>query len=114
MGRAKHPCAEHGCPVPVPHGTSRCPEHTRERDRTRGTSTARGYGKTHRDTRTALAPLVATGRATCWRCGLPIAPGDPWDLGHHDTDRSITMGPEHANTCNRSAAGRSSHGLAPR
>jgi hypothetical protein len=26
--RAPHPCASPGCPVIVPHGTSRCPTHT--------------------------------------------------------------------------------------
>lgn len=114
MPRAKHPCAEAGCPTPVPHGTSRCPTHTRDRDRARGSRQARGYNSDHDRTRRALAPLVATGRATCWRCGLPIHPGEPWDLGHDDHDRSITRGPEHASTCNRSAAGRASHGLAPR
>ena len=114
MPRAKHPCAEPNCPTPVPHGTSRCPQHTRARDRARGTPKQRGYGAEHQRTRRALAPLVAAGHATCWRCGLPIHPSEPWDLGHDDHDRSITRGPEHAYTCNRSAAGRASHGLAPR
>ena len=114
MPRAKHPCAEAGCPTPVPHGTSRCPTHTRDRDRARGTTKARGYTGQHRTTRDALTPLHQAGALTCWRCGEPIAPNEPMDLGHDDHDRTITRGPEHANDCNRSAAGRSSHGLAPR
>ena len=112
MARAKHPCRD--CPRPVPAGTARCPEHTRAHDRARGTKAQRGYGRDHDRLRRALAPIVEAGRATCWRCGLPIQPGDPWDLGHDDYNRSITRGPEHAYTCNRSAAGRASHGLPPR
>ena len=112
MARAKHPCRD--CPRPVPAGIARCPEHTRAHDAKRGTRQQRGYGRDHDRLRRALAPIVAAGRATCWRCGLPIQPGDPWDLGHDDHDRAITRGPEHANTCNRSAAGRAAHGLEPR
>lgn len=112
MARALHPCRD--CHRPVPAGTTRCPEHARAHYRKRATSTQRGYGTTHQRLRRALAPLVLSGRATCWRCGLPIQPNEAWDLGHDDADRSITRGPEHANTCNRSAAGRASHGLKPR
>ena len=113
MARAKHPCREQGCTVPCPPGVSRCPEHTRARDRARGTTAQRGYGTSHQRLRRALSPIVQAGRATCWRCGLPIAPDEAWDLGHDDEDRTITRGPEHAYTCNRSAAGRAAHGLAP-
>lgn len=113
MARAKRPCANPGCPTPVPHGTSRCPEHTRARDRARGTSTQRGYGSGYQRLRASLAPIVEAGRATCWRCGTPIDRLEAWHLGHADNDRSIIRGPEHAR-CNLSAAGRASHGLAPR
>src|SRR5699024_4365052 len=113
MARAKHPCREQGCTVPCPPGVSRCPEHTRAHDRARGTTAQRGYGTSHQRLRRALSPIVQAGRATCWRCGLPIAPDEAWDLGHDDEDRTITRGPEHAYTCNRSAAGRAAHGLAP-
>jgi hypothetical protein len=41
----------------------------------------------------------------CWRCGKFIAPGSPWDLGHHDHDRSIYMGAEHRK-CNRGTSAR--------
>lgn len=112
MPRAPHPCPERGCTTPVPAGTSRCPEHTRALDRARGTTRQRGYGAEHRALRRALAPIVAQGLATCWRCGLPIAPSDAWHLGHAE-DRAITMGAEHA-SCNLSAAGRASHGLKPK
>lgn len=114
MPRAKTPCLAPGCPVPVPPGTSRCATHARERDRARATTKQRGYTGPHRTARDRLSPLHQAGALTCWRCGNTIRPEEPMDLGHDDNDRSITRGPEHANTCNRSAAGRSSHGLEPR
>ena len=69
-----------------------------------GTS-ARGYGGKHQALRKRLAVLVASGRAVCWRCGRAIYPGQSWDLGHDDRDRTIYRGPEHAR-CNRSSGAR--------
>ena len=51
--------------------------------------------------RRALVPLVASGNAVCWRCGLPIGLGQLWDAGHpsdlalggHPAGRTL---PEHA------------------
>ena len=54
----------------------------------------------HRLTRKALVPVVAAGGVNCVRCGEPIEPGTPWDLGHDDHDPSVHSGPEHAK-CNR-------------
>jgi hypothetical protein len=65
---------------------------------------ARGYGEAHKATRARYAALVATGLAVCARCGKPIAPGAPFDLGH-TTDRTGWTGPEHPK-CNRVAGGR--------
>ena len=31
----------------------------------------------------------------CARCGHPIEPGTPWDLGHVDGDKTRYQGPEH-------------------
>ena len=63
----------------------------------------RKYGQAlHRNTRKALVPLVAAGGVNCVRCGEPIEPGTPWDLGHDDRDPSVISGPEHAG-CNRTA-----------
>lgn len=72
--------------------------------RTRGSTTARGYGTTHQALRRQWAPRVATGTVTCWRCGKLINATEPWDLGHDDHDRTRYRGPEHAGRCNRSAA----------
>lgn len=69
-------------------------------------TTARGYGASHRRLREQWRPIVDAGGVMCWRCGEQIAPGTPWDLGHDDGDRRLYRGPEHANQCNRAAAGR--------
>lgn len=65
---------------------------------------ARKYGALHRRRREIAAVAVAKGEAVCWRCGLPIDPSEPWELGHDDEGREHA-GPEHR-YCNRSAAGR--------
>jgi hypothetical protein len=57
----------------------------------------------HKAQRRRWAPLVAAGQVCCVRCGLWIAPGTPWVLGHTD-DRTGWIGPEHR-ACNRAAAG---------
>jgi hypothetical protein len=66
---------------------------------------ARGYGGRHQAIRAQLTPLVATGRARCARCGELIQPGELWDLGHVDGDRSRYAGAEHRR-CNRATSGR--------
>lgn len=67
------------------------------------------YGSTHKQTRRAWAPRVATGTVICsWPgCGLPILPGEPWDLGHLDGRPGVYAGPQHA-SCNRKTGGRKS------
>ena len=77
-----------------------------------GRTTALGYGYTHQQERKRLEPYVAQGGYTCTRyghpqfphCPGPIAPGDEWELGHDDTDKSRYTGPEHK-ACNRRAGG---------
>lgn len=99
------------CPIPgCPHLTAggRCPAHARAQDKARGTRQQRGYNAEHDRLRRKLAPLVARGQARCARCGEPISPTEPWDLGHTE-DRTAWTGPEHANRCNRAAGGRAAH-----
>lgn len=67
-----------------------------------GSTAARGYGWAHETERRRWAPKVDAGLVDCWRCGQPIEPGRPWDLGHDDDDRTKYRGPEHR-TCNRRA-----------
>ena len=91
------PCLEPGCPQLTP--ATRCPAHTRAKDRQRGTTTARGYGTEHAALR---AQLIATYDPAdpCWRCDQPLG-GDPaqLDLGHTD-DRHGWQGLEHR-ACSR-------------
>jgi hypothetical protein len=68
------------------------------------TTAERGYGSAHQQLRAKWAVKVKRGGVPCARCGEPIVPGTPWDLGHDDNDRSTYSGPEHA-SCNRGAAG---------
>lgn len=65
----------------------------------------RGYGTAHQRIRAELEPAVAAGGVRCVRCGEPIRPGEPWDLGHVDGDRSRYAGAEHRR-CNRATSGR--------
>ena len=60
------------------------------------------YGFLHQELRKQLAPRVAAGVVTCWRCGELIAPGEPFDLGHVDGDPSRYAGPEHRH-CSRAS-----------
>lgn len=64
-------------------------------------TTARGYGHTHQMLRKRWKRVVDAGCAVCARCGEPIKPGEPFDLGHDDHDRTRYSGAEHV-ACNRS------------
>jgi hypothetical protein len=76
----------------------------------------RRRGRRDQAARQALAALVASGVAVCWRCEQTIQPTDDWDAGHvdslgeggHPDGRRV---PEHA-SCNRSAGGQLAHQLA--
>lgn len=96
-------CAEPGCWIIS--DTTRCPAHTRERDRARGTRQERGYGAEHDRLRTEYQRLMDAGvRFDCWRCKKPIDP-QLWHLGHDDRDRSKYRGPE-CPPCNLATASR--------
>jgi hypothetical protein len=96
-------CAEPGCPELTT--VTRCTEHTRAKDRARGTSTERGYDYAHQQDRAAWAPKVAASRVLCRRCRKPIRPDAEWDCGHPDADCPRPKAPEHL-ACNRATAGR--------
>lgn len=96
-------CGEPGCWILT--RTSRCPEHTRKRERARGTRQQRGYGKGYDAERKRLVSYMRNGVVIrCWRCDKPLHP-DWFDLGHCDEDRGVIHGPE-CRACNRATAGR--------
>lgn len=95
-------CTEPGCPTLVK--TGRCETHRREREQQRGSSTARGYGYSHRLERLTWKPKVEAGNVDCRRCGARIKPSDAWDLGHPDAVSTMPTAPEHASQCNRRTA----------
>src|SRR5215471_16315606 len=63
------------------------------------------YGWEHQQRRAKYAQLVLAGGVLCARCGDPIIPGEPWDMGHLDGDPHRYSGPEHRR-CNRATASR--------
>jgi hypothetical protein len=75
-----------------------------------GTTAQRGYGYAHKALRARWAERIAHGGVSCTRCGLLILPGEPFDLGHDDYDRSRWTGPEHPR-CNRGAPSRRRRGV---
>lgn len=66
----------------------------------------------HQQLRKQLEPQVDTGLVQCWRCGVLITAGTPWDLGHDDDNPLLYRGPEHRD-CNRATAGRHGGGVTP-
>lgn len=81
----------------------------------RGTATEQGYGPAHVKLRERVARqmeavwaagnAVPCARGSACLLGGWIRPGQPWDLGHDDHDRSRYRGPEHRR-CNRATSGR--------
>jgi hypothetical protein len=59
----------------------------------------------YRRIRTALQRVVRAGGVECVRCGKPIDPFEPFDVGHVDGDPTTIAGPEHRR-CNRATASR--------
>jgi hypothetical protein len=76
----------------------------------KGNTTARGYGHNHQQLRKWWRPRVDAGLVDCWRCGQPIQPGQPWDLGHDDHDRTQYHGPEHRGRQCPAGANRATYG----
>lgn len=111
---SKRVCAEPGCPTLT--DTTRCPAHTRARDKQRGTKQERGYDTSHDRMRAIWQQRLDSGESiTCrnpW-CQTPdvlVNPKD-WTLGH-TPDRTTWRGPEHP-LCNYSEAGKARHGIPP-
>lgn len=98
-------CAKPGCPEVQPE--RRCPTHTREADRARGTRQERGYGRDHVRLRAQWKPKVERGQVDCARCSVRILPGEAWALDHDD-ERTGYLGPSHS-TCNNRAGGKAAH-----
>jgi len=68
---------------------------------------SRGYGAHHRRLRERYRLLIDGGAVVilCARCRRRILPGEAFDLGHVDGDKSRYAGPEHRR-CNRLAGGK--------
>jgi hypothetical protein len=107
---AKRVCAEPGCPTLT--DSTRCTEHTRQRDKARGTRQARGYDAQHDRDRARWRKVIDLGGWPCARCPHRIQPGEPFHLDH-TADRTGYLGPSHEH-CNLSAAGKARHGISPR
>lgn len=73
---ALRPCLEPDCPALTRR--TRCPLHTRERERRRGTPSRRGYGPPYQRARRAL---LAVADRCAW-CGLPPRLDDPLTADH--------------------------------
>ncbi len=71
----------------------------------KGKTSERGYGTRHQQLRARWTRQIEAGIVNCARCGHIIEPGEPWDLGHSDLERSAYTGPEHR-ACNRATGGR--------
>lgn len=96
-------CAEPGCPTLT--NTTRCTDHTRAKDKARGTRQQRGYDAAHDKLRADYQRRMDAGEThTCWRCSRPINP-NAWHLGHDDHDRTMYRGPE-CPPCNLATATR--------
>ena len=64
----------------------------------------RHYGPEHKRLRAYWQQVIdSRGGVPCWRCGVLLEPGTPWDLGHDDNDRRAYRGPE-CRPCNRGTA----------
>lgn len=96
----KRVCAQHGCPVLVDPGPH-CDEHTRARDKARGTRAERGYDHKHKArSKQERANAIGT---TCHLCGEPILEGQRLALDH-TVDRTGYRGVAHLSCNSRDGA----------
>lgn len=61
--------------------------------------------KSYRRVRRYLRALHLAGELICVRCGNPIDPFEPMDVGHVDGDPTTIAGPEHRHSRHCSAGG---------
>jgi hypothetical protein len=66
-------------------------------------TTARGYGTQHQRLREKWRPKVEAGGVACGYCGLLIAPGTAWHLGHPNDRKDLPPTPWHRK-CNTTFA----------
>lgn len=93
----KRVCAEPGCPEVI--DTPRCADHTRAKDKARGSRQQRGYDAAHDRERAAIQSRIDKGAAIhCVTCDAVLI-GRKWDLGHNAT-RTGWIGPQ-CEPCNR-------------
>lgn len=76
MPSVQRKCPTPGCPTLTNGG--HCPQHARNRERTRGTTTQRGYGWDYQQARAK----ALDGATHCWKCGQPFTPTNPATGGH--------------------------------
>jgi hypothetical protein len=57
----------------------------------------------YRQVRRGFKLIHLSGGAICVRCGKPIEPHEPMDIGHVDGDPTTIAGPEHRR-CNRATS----------
>jgi hypothetical protein len=70
------------------------------------------YGQHHKNLRRRWRLKIQASGVDCARCGEPIKPDEPWDLGHVDGGRpGEYSGPEHR-ACNRAAPIAKIHAIA--
>jgi len=72
------PCVVYPCPALIQRGQSRCPEHARQADQQRGSSTQRGYGTDHR----RLRAEAIKRQPWCGRCGHTGSADNPLSADH--------------------------------
>lgn len=76
MPTVQRKCPTPGCPTLTNGG--QCEQHRRNRERARGTTTAKGYGSDYRQARRD----ALRNATTCWKCGQPFTPTNPATGGH--------------------------------
>ena len=99
-------CAESGCPTLTE--TTRCADHTRARDKARGTRQARGYDAEYQAQLRSAEYVNAT---HCAECGDPFTADNPKTGGHSVALRNGGRGSKILPHCRRCNYGWSRTGL---